>query len=862
LGSFPAIAHAVPLADVECFSAPYLRTDTEPDWTMDRTALRAVAILLALTDKREKGQQERRRARTIALLDHAEFLYCWCPSTRPYTRGNAPERCIAGAVLGFIGASLPALPEAVDWRVAGFARLATAAGEQRQSGLVAALLRAAVETAVQNSVPVLEPAARLYADLPGTAGVCPDVEHFHLTDEPFFDHLDLDWPGMEPVRSAVRSRDYPRARREYVAYLVESLRPLSEGRTRLVAGQVDLAEADEICRNVLTLRAHMCVKHDFGPEVDWAAVLFDDVESNVSLNHHPHIRHVAAAYAQTGEERYAEQAIRLLSSWFRQSPAPDTRQILLQWRTLEVGNRSCNAWPAVISCLLDYPKFQSEVLFDLAKWILMSARYLLAHQEPGGNWFQVETSGLGAAAALFPEFRLSPRAYEISLRRLMGINATDFLPDGFQSEGSTHYHNLPYGTNMAFYRLARLRGARIPEEWAAGLEKWTETFIRVAQPDGTMPLLNDCNPAVLPIEPVLRAALEFFPREDFRYFATAGREGKPPRETHWAFPCMGYYVMRSGWDADALYLLFDAGFYGSGHQHEDKLNFVLYAYGRPLLMDPGIYQYQVDEFATYFSGGRGHNAILIDNKEQARRLRKSPEPMPDPDTRWVERDEYLFAEGWYRDGFAFRPMKWRIDPNSLDATLAHKRSIFWTKRFGFYILHDLVTGSDDEQHTVEQLFHFAPIEERRGEPDGYRPGALEIDDRLIVRSVEPGLANIALIPAEFDGLKVRDECGQGEPRVRGWTALYGRQPSHDVTYTRRGTLPMILNGVLFPMPPGATELPLVTAIDVQSDGALASGLVVEFEGRRHIFLISDDGPRRMKGAGVERMGEFEHVVKE
>ena len=73
---------------------------------------------------------------------------------------------------------------------------------------------------------------------------------------------------------------------------------------------------------------------------------------------------------------------------------------------------------------------------------------------------------------------------------------------------------------------------------------------------------------------------------------------------------------------------------------------------------------------------------------------------------------------------------------------------------------------------------------------------------------------------------------------------------------------MILNGVLFPMPPGATEVPRVESIDVQSDGALVSGLVVEFEGRRHIFLISDDGPRRMKGAGVERMGEFEHVVKE
>ncbi|MBC8457216.1 MAG: hypothetical protein H8D67_04375 [Deltaproteobacteria bacterium] len=89
--------------------------------------------------------------------------------------------------------------------------------------------------------------------------------------------------------------------------------------------------------------------------------------------------------------------------------------------------------------------------------------------------------------------------------------------------------------------------------------------------------------------------------------------------------------------------------------------------------------------------------------------------------------------GWYRDGFALRTMKSRTgaDPATLDTTLAHKRSIFWTKRFGFYILHDQITGSDDKQHTVEQIFHFAPIEEKRGQPDGYRPGAIVIDNRLV-----------------------------------------------------------------------------------------------------------------------------------
>ncbi|MBC8457215.1 MAG: hypothetical protein H8D67_04370 [Deltaproteobacteria bacterium] len=91
---------------------------------------------------------------------------------------------------------------------------------------------------------------------------------------------------------------------------------------------------------------------------------------------------------------------------------------------------------------------------------------------------------------------------------------------------------------------------------------------------------------------------------------------------------------------------------------------------------------------------------------------------------------------------------------------------------------------------------------------------------------------------------------------------------------------MILNVVLFPTAPGESEIPNVTAVDVQTDGAprcsglrrgrprcaygtaseLASGFIVEFDDRRHIFLISDDGPQRMRAAGVEYTAEFAHIV--
>ncbi|MEE9463752.1 MAG: heparinase II/III family protein [Bacteroidales bacterium] len=93
-------------------------------------------------------------------------------------------------------------------------------------------------------------------------------------------------------------------------------------------------------------------------------------------------------------------------------------------------------------------------------------------------------------------------------------------------------------------------------------------------------------------------------------------------------------VMRDKWGPDGQALIFDAGYFGSGHQHEDKLNFVYYAGGRELIGDPSIYSYKPDEFEPYWRGSWGHNTIVIDGLTQHRAL-VPPEEMPDPDRRFV-----------------------------------------------------------------------------------------------------------------------------------------------------------------------------------------------------------------------------------
>jgi hypothetical protein len=320
--------------------------------------------------------------------------------------------------------------------------------------------------------------------------------------------------------------------------------------------------------------------------------------------------------------------------------------------------------------------------------------------------------------------------------------------------------------------------------------------------------------------------------------------------------------MRDSWDENAQYLVFDAGYYGAGHQHEDKLNFVLHAGGRTLIIDPGIYQYYRDKFLTYFKSSRGHNSVMVDGKGQARGLKLRRETIPDPETRWITDPAFDFALGWYRDGFAKSG-----DRATLETDIYHRRCIFHVKG-EYYILRDLITSrtgcqpvqisrAGQGKRKLEQIFHLAPVMQDF-KSEGFRPGEIEIRDDMVIRTVETDLSNIAIIPLDAEGLEVRDECGQTEPHVAGWTALYGKQPSHDVTYVKECDLPASLDAILFPLRPGEGEnrIPKVSRVCLRTEKVGGMGLQLDGNGFRDIFLMSDDGATLLETDEVSFCGEI------
>ena len=406
---------------------------------------------------------------------------------------------------------------------------------------------------------------KMAQDLVDRSGILREQHEAQTADEVFFGQLDLTRPDMAEVARHAAQGDWQAARRAYVQALAERFSArrgwpdVNHWRT-----VVDLPEADDICRNVFLLQAHMFRRYDFGAEVDWTKVIDDDIESRVWMNAHPWMWQLLNAYQASGDEKYVAHLCRLFNSWYDRSPPTFVRSNS-QWRTLEAGGRAGQRWPPILLTLADHPMFREQVLLNMARSMLDHGKYLTTYASTGRNWLQVESSGLAGVGLLFPEFKLSQQFYEVGMKRLAWINAQDFLPEG-------------------------------------------------------------------------------------------------------------------------QVLIFDAGYFGSGHQHDDKLHFVYYAGGRELIGDPCIYSYKRDEFEPYWRGTWSHNTVTIDDLSQDRRAGPA-ESIPDPDRRFVIGDGFDFAVGWYRRAYSPRgaPL-WGDDGKAAGADRAstirdmqHQRCVFFVE---------------------------------------------------------------------------------------------------------------------------------------------------------------------------------------
>jgi hypothetical protein len=664
-----------------------------------------------------------------------------------------------------------------------------------------------------------------------------------VTDADFFGALlDTDRPGLQDIPAAVAEGDFAAARRMFAAEVRRTIQPerfldikrAFRGNHFMRPGET----AAEAAERILRLELISCsTPHQFVGEVDWFAnPTFNQYrEWTWQLSRHPEWAVLAEQYRATGDERYAAGFVRLFQGWVRQAVAPNDDVLgdqTLCWRTIEAGIRMGGPWQWALHSFCRSPHVTDDVLVDWYKSIYEHGRRLRLNHRTH-NWLIMEMNGLAQIGILYPQLRDAPGWRTYAFARLVEELDHQLYPDGLQYELSTNYHQVNINNYQWLWDVCRAYDVPAPAAFRDGLERMHTANVLLMMPDGRLPDLNDGR--WYPVAPLARPAAAIFPeRDDFRWAATEGRDGRPPTATSHAFGYGGYIVLRSGWEPDAIWALLDGGPFGYAHQHEDKLNLLLHAYGRLLLTEGGNYAYDSSEMRRYVLSTRAHNTIRVDGHDQNRRLYfygVTPNLTEPCGARWRFTPAFDVVEAAYDEGYGLTAAR----------VVKHERRVILLKQAAgaamgpLLLVADRLLPLDRAEHGYQALWHLA----------GERASAAG----LTAASEDQGAANLTLLATASPSLELTLVVGQETPEWQGWKAIKDHQqgeyaPTPTAIYTWRAARPSRLVTLLYPTRPG--ERCPVVALEADPDPR-ATGVRLQLDDEHMIDLDESDFAPSEKG---------------
>lgn len=466
---------------------------------------------------------------------------------------------------------------------------------------------------------------------------------------------------------------------------------------------------------------------EMGSKIDWYAAPEGDLEWNGGFVRQGHFMYLADRYEQTGEERYAAAVVDQMVDYIRNVPPYDpTDKPYLEykkstWRPFEVAGRAAENWPVALAKIIKSASMTPDAFAEIYYSIYQHAKFLRAHHWKTGNHACLEVAGLGVISIFYREFKEADawRAYAVSV--LEGKWTEQFFEDGYTREASGAYHWVAVRNFFAFYQVAKQNGMVdiFPDFYPDWLKKVAKAEFYHQKPDFSLPVTNDSN--VTTRHKMQLEILKDLIGEDIcEYRLSNGERGTAPEQTSYFYPDVRLGIMRSGWDANAVYASFDMGPWGDNHMNEDQLNLELSAYGRNLLVNSGRWRYTTSpgvdwlDRAVYFRSTPSYNSVLCDGLGQMH---------GDAQGSMVIGQDRDYACGVFSAGYGRTDhgsaviSKERGGSSSMICEVpeaSHRREVFYAKENGFFILRDTLSASESHQFT--QVWHTLPGEvERQGD---------------------------------------------------------------------------------------------------------------------------------------------------
>ncbi|MEU6271769.1 alginate lyase family protein [Streptomyces populi] len=371
-----------------------------------------------------------------------------------------------------------------------------------------------------------------------------------------------------------------------------------------------------------------------------------DIKQIWEPSRHQYLTVLAAAYAVTGDERYAERVAAHLRSWW----AVNTPLRGAQWTSgIELGirllswvwiRRLLDGWPGAAALFEDNPEAREQIWHH--------QRWLAAFPSRGSsanNHVVAEAAGQLAASCAFGWFPSSARWRTDALRSLERNLRANTFGSGLNRELATEYHGLVLELGLAALAEADAAGVRVPATVRLVLLRMTDALAAVVDNRLRPPRQGDADDghglvvdgagtdrwgSLLATGEAVFGRLGWWPEVTgtdmrtsllaalVRPYAKDGTVTRPAaRPAH--FADAGMTILRG---PEEIWVRCDGGPHGflsiAAHAHADALSVEVRHDGVDVLADPGTYCYHGQpEWRRYFRSTLGHNTLELDGTDQS-----------------------------------------------------------------------------------------------------------------------------------------------------------------------------------------------------------------------------------------------------
>ncbi|GGS85798.1 heparinase II/III family protein [Streptomyces violaceus] len=370
-----------------------------------------------------------------------------------------------------------------------------------------------------------------------------------------------------------------------------------------------------------------------------------DIKQIWELSRHQYLTVLAAAYAITGDERYAERVAAHLRSWWTANPplrgvhwisGIELGIRLLSWVWIR---RLLDGWPGAAGLFEDNPVALNQIWHH--------QRWLAAFPSRGSsanNHVIAEAAGQFAAACAFGWFPSSARWRTEALRSLERHLRGNTFGSGLNRELATEYHGLVLELGLAAVAEADAAGRPVPASLRLVLLRMTDALAAVVDNRLRPPRQGDADDghglvvdgagtdrwaSLLATGDAVFGRLAWWPAVTgtdvrtpllaalIRPYATEGTARPASRPAH--FADAGMTILRGPGE---IWCRCDGGPHGflsiAAHAHADALSLEVRHDGVDVLADPGTYCYHGQpEWRRYFRSTLGHNTLQLDGGDQS-----------------------------------------------------------------------------------------------------------------------------------------------------------------------------------------------------------------------------------------------------